>query len=256
LEAEVFSDAAHLALDFASVFGPTTVVVRLAAVIGRLFAIASDYLPDHAMFPEEFIFQMSMLVLSGSLLVKSALPMALSSSADLSFQDKRTFCALFDPVGVKWHQYKALAAMALDWVTVEAGQSITANEQAPEGNDVTNSCMYWLYSGDVAVLSVNGRVVHNVTRSNGILSASNAAMGLLGEMQFVRSLEKSKSKADISQPPYPKTVIKAGPNGAKLLRINTNKLSTLMENDEQLAKAIRSLVVKSMQDKRSSLHEA
>ncbi len=57
IQAEVFADLAHIFLDLATFFTPDTIILRLFVVIGRLFSILSDYIPDQKMSPEEFIFQ-------------------------------------------------------------------------------------------------------------------------------------------------------------------------------------------------------
>jgi hypothetical protein len=241
--AEFYGDAAHLAMDFVGFVAPATVLVRLAAVVGRILTIASDYVPDHSMFPEEFLFQMCMLFLSATLLIKSLLPLALSSSTTLSFQDRRTYCALFGPVGVNRHQYKTLATMALEWITLVPHETIESN--------ITH--IYWLYSGEIDVLSIDGRSVQTVSRVKQALSPENAASCLLGEATFIQSLETNTFQCNEAVSPMSTTTLKAGPVGAELLRINTNKLAFLMDHDEHLAKAIRRLLVKSMHDKLCSL---
>jgi hypothetical protein len=241
--AEIYSDAAHLVMDFAGVLAPATGLVRLAAVIGRILTIASDYVPDHSMFPEEFLFQVCMLFLSATLLTKSLLPLVLSSSKNLSFQDRRTYCALFGPAGVNWHQYKTLATMALEWNTMDPHDTIDSN----------STSIYWLYSGEVDVLNSNGRLVQTVSRVKQGLNPANAARCLLGEAIFIQRLETTKHKRYETVSPISTTTLKAGLSGAKLLRIDTNKLTFLMEHDEHLAKAIRRLLVKSMHDKLCSL---
>ena len=80
LEAEVLTDLSHVSLDLASLFlGSGVLVLRLAAVLGRLCSIGADYLPDHKMLPEEMIFQSFMLLLAFGGLVQSVLPSILAS---------------------------------------------------------------------------------------------------------------------------------------------------------------------------------
>ena len=57
VQAEVFADLAHIFLDLATFFTPDTIILRLFVVIGRMFSILSDYIPDQKMTPEEFLFQ-------------------------------------------------------------------------------------------------------------------------------------------------------------------------------------------------------
>jgi hypothetical protein len=57
MEAEVFTDMSHLALDFASIMKAS----KATAVIGRVLVILADYVPDHSIHPEELVFQLFML---------------------------------------------------------------------------------------------------------------------------------------------------------------------------------------------------
>jgi hypothetical protein len=62
VEAEVCSTMAHLALDFTSFLSiPSRSVLRVLSVMGRLFAISADYLPDHNIHPEELMIQVILL---------------------------------------------------------------------------------------------------------------------------------------------------------------------------------------------------
>lgn len=61
VEAEVCSTMAHLALDFTGFLSPSRSLLRIVSVIGRLFAISADYLPDHNINPEELIIQIVLL---------------------------------------------------------------------------------------------------------------------------------------------------------------------------------------------------
>jgi hypothetical protein len=57
-EAEVFTGLAHVALDFSGIFSPSKSLIRLFAIVGRVFALSADYLPDHAIHPEELMIQL------------------------------------------------------------------------------------------------------------------------------------------------------------------------------------------------------
>lgn len=72
IEAEMLNDMAHMAMDF-SVFltPPKSGVYRFLSVIGRLFTILADYLPDHSIHSEELLIQLFLLTLS----VKDLLPL-------------------------------------------------------------------------------------------------------------------------------------------------------------------------------------
>lgn len=61
IEAELCTTMAHVALDFTSLASPSRSVIRLFAVIGRVFAISADYLPDHSIHTEELMIQIFLL---------------------------------------------------------------------------------------------------------------------------------------------------------------------------------------------------
>ena len=59
--AEVLTDMAHFSLDFAGLVSPSRSLVRVCAVIGRIFAISADYLPDHSIHTEELLIQLLLI---------------------------------------------------------------------------------------------------------------------------------------------------------------------------------------------------
>lgn len=64
VEAELCTTIAHVALDFTGLMSPSKSIIRLFAVIGRLFAISADYIPDHSIHTEELTIQMFLLALA------------------------------------------------------------------------------------------------------------------------------------------------------------------------------------------------
>jgi hypothetical protein len=225
VEAEVLTDVAHLGLDLSTVFGPATPAVRLSVVVGRLCAIASDYIPDHYMNPEEVVFQTFMLLGATAAFLRSVRPLLLAATAETTFRDRRAQ-RLLQEVGVTWTQYKAMAAVALDWVQIEPYQLVTDNNN----ND---DFMYWIYTGNV-------QLFHD--KHVQMISARSGYHSLLGDLSAL--LESKTKKSD-----KPKRTIQAGGSGATLLRIDTQKLSMLMNHDPKLRESIRCLLVKSMTEK-------
>ena len=71
VEAEVLTDMSHVALDFTGFFKPSRASYLVFAVLGRLLLIAADYLPDHAVSPEELAVQMFLLGTNVNALVTS-----------------------------------------------------------------------------------------------------------------------------------------------------------------------------------------
>lgn len=232
VEAELLTDMAHVALDFVAFFGPATMVIRLMAIIGRLFTIGADYVPDHAMNIEEVIFQAVMLAMASSGFIQSIMPAFLATSTQTTFRDSRIFLKTFSRAGMSWMQYKTMAAVALDWIQVDGGTIIMSEEMS---NPSLQDYFFFLYEGSVSIHSQGEDLIEVTTPS------------LLGEIQFARKLDGELEETD-----FPKTTIKAGVQGATLLRIHSSKLVNLMKNDDKLAKSIRSLIFKAMQEKLSS----
>jgi hypothetical protein len=280
---EVLNDMA-LTLDLAAFFGPAKLVIRAAAVLSRIAAMAADYLPDHFVFPEEMVFQCFMLGLAWLALVKSAMPVVLSVTAgNITLRDGKAFSLLFGPAGMTWPQYKALSVTALDWVKVEPGEIITSDElSSPESPDAIDNdnrideYIYWLYAGQT-VSESQGKILHNVTRVVGGSTTSlkqDAGRGLLGEIRLLRHMQakerggrfgkrktknqnkdkdtynKDKDHEETStNKSYPRTTVKAGEAGATLLRIHTSNLVMLMDQDVDLAHTVRSILFQGMHDK-------
>ena len=93
LEAEVLNDVGHVFLDmFTFVTKEGSMIARLLAVIGRLAFIASDYIPDHVIRPDELVFQMSMLAIASARLSQGLLPVASSMlSSSSSIREKKAY---------------------------------------------------------------------------------------------------------------------------------------------------------------------
>jgi hypothetical protein len=268
VEAEVLGDVAHLALDFATLFGPTSLAIEVATVLGRIAAMAADYLPDHVMLPEELVFQVFMLGIAWMAVVKSTMRAVLSAVAcDITLRDGKAFSLLFGPAGMTWSQFKALSLTALDWVTVKPGEIITSDEDTNEHGHY----VYWLYMGQTVIQS-QGKVLDNVTRVGGPPSSTqDAGRGFIGEMRLFRSMQAKKTgrnskrktkkikdcninKNKETTKSYPCTTVKAGDAGATLLRIHTSNLIMAMDRDVELADAVRSLVFQCMHDKLAARH--
>ena len=236
MEAKLFTGMAHVTLDLAAFVSRGTAWLRLGAVMGRLFVIGADYIPDHSVNTDEFLFQVFMMSISLIGLVHSVLPallaMTIQTNKDTLIKDGRAFQVLFRNVGLTWFQYKSLvASQALEWVTVPPGQVITSEEDNHNDDGV-----YWLYKGQVQVES-NGQHLHNVTRRLEP-RLSDASLGLFGEARLVEDPHS-----------FPPTTLTAGETGATLLRIRSEKLKSLMAHDVHIAESVRKLLFRSMQDK-------
>lgn len=238
VESELFNDAAHVGLDLSTMLRPATALLRLSIVIGRICAILSDYLPDGRMNPEEIVFQTIMLLLASGACLQSCLPLLLAATAKLSYRDGRAYTRMFQSLGITWTQYKAMVAVALDWVQLEP------HEYIRETND--DKYMYMLYSGDTQLrCPTTGKSVQNITAS------TSGYSGLLGELKLAQLLDFDKSSQQEEATIDP--TIQAGGTGATLLRINIKKLKMLMDQDTELSESIKSLLVKGMHEKLSAL---
>lgn len=239
VEAELFNDAAHVALDLTQFLGPATVAIRLFAVLGRIFCIASDYLPDHEINPEELVFQFTMLALASTTFAQSLNAIVLSYGKELTMRDRKCFASLFYPGGVSLMQYKMLATSAFTWEEAVPGSVITSDEFGID----SKQGLYWLYSGEATVES-RGRILQKVLPKT---------VHLFGDLAFTPSNSRKKMVATATS--YPKTTLRAGTKGAKVLRINSQKLQELMEQDESLDRAIREILFDVMQERIAILLE-
>lgn len=223
--------------------------------------MTADYVPDHSILGTELAFQLSMLSIASYGLMKSTLPILTAASTVTSTRDMRTYLLLFRETGLTWVQYKVMVALAFDWIEVKPGCVITSDEEEA----IADEHMYWLYSGEAHVHSQD-RLLQTVRRDNKDPRRSDAhSIALLGEMGFARGLDnykgtsekinrKNASKGESPPLSFSMTTTKAGgQNGATLLRMNTSKMTFLMENDEKMAKSIRCLCMTKMQEKFSAL---
>lgn len=244
-EAEVLADIAHVGLDLTQLIAPAAFYLRLAIVIGRLCAIGSDYLPDQYMNPEEIVFQTVMLSVASGGLLKTLLPILVGATVKTTSRDQHVHSQLFQPVGVTWTQYKAMVAVALDYVHIEPYQYLSTNDE----NDDECHSMYWLYAGNVQL--------RNSGEQEQTIVAGSGYRALLGELQFAQRLDSKKiddvSVDEDSSKYAVMPTIQAGSHGATFVRIKTNKLQILMDHDPDLAESIRSMLTKGMHEKLSAL---
>lgn len=61
IEAEALTTMAHMTLDFTGFFSPSKNILRLLAVVGRVFVISADYITDHSIHPEELVIQLFLM---------------------------------------------------------------------------------------------------------------------------------------------------------------------------------------------------
>lgn len=254
LEAELLSDASHVALDFSTLFSPNTAMIRLFTLVGRVLLLSSDYIQDKYVSPDEWVFQLFMLVLSTQSFLRSVSPMiaAAASNSTLTVRDRKAFTLLFDIVGLSMLQFKTLlGSKTLEWVQLGANEEIELNGEY----------MYWLYSGET----------FSTIPGDYDSTSKSISSRIFGEVHFARMLQESlytvskKSKAtkeEAAEKPLEASIssqskIYAGEDGAVLLRMSTTKLLELMNDDNELSVSVQRLVLLCMQEKlsRSSSEE-
>lgn len=274
IEAEVLSDLAHVALDLSIFMTPVTVLLRAFSVIGRVLDMGADYIPDHVIRTDDLVFNGAMLAVYFSLLGKSVVPVIRGIFVELSDVDEEIYEQLFQPVGVSKIQFKSIRAASIDYIDVEPNSNIFCEPQSPDCETCdednlngfsSSDYMYWLYMG-VVETSFEGLPISYVERNNGRSIDDPGAMGLLGDIRFLNRLDEEKlamktndfrllndepTENLLSVPKfnYPLPTYKSGPKGAKLLRINSNKVLELMKHDDELAASVRGLLLKSLQRK-------
>jgi hypothetical protein len=245
---EILNDMSHLTLDVASFLNKGLLGVRIAAIAGRLCTIAADFLPDHSMFPEEFIFQLFMLMVAIIGLGKAAvLPIFAALHRNVQIRDGKTYDALFVSTGVSWTQFKAMSMFAMDWVDLSEGETIKNFDGEDDQRDHTDY-MYWLYSGSITVEHAN-HVSYEVQRASGPKRSHESGRAVIGEHRLLSHLRKKHVPQAASEASSSSSFTIRSNTPSTLLRINAAKLQILMENDSHLAESIRLWLYQSMEAK-------
>lgn len=237
IQAQIFADLAHIILDFATVFSPDTIVLRLFVLCGRAFSILSDFIPDGEMTPDELLFQASMFTLSSNNLVKKCVPLLRSCNQTASFRDRRLYQNVFSQAGFSLAQYTSLLANgALEWVEIPPRSIHLENED----NLLVSYRGIVFHPGngnDNAIYGKrNGRRHHDFI---GNLSA--AAKKLTDEGLKKRSAEARKKRSLLR--------VQTGSIEATLLRINTRRLLEAVSEDDVIAECVKNLYFNAIQDK-------
>ncbi|KAL7455328.1 hypothetical protein ACHAWC_006865 [Mediolabrus comicus] len=248
MEAEILSDASHVALDFSTLLSPNTAVIRLVTLVGRVLLLSSDYIQDQYISPDEWIFQLCMLAISTRSFIRSVRPIvsASISNSTLTVRDRKAYSLLFDIVGLSMLQFKTLlSSKTAEWVQLDSNEEIVMNGEY----------IYWLYSGETSS-SIPTEDCRECTSSK----SSSLSSRIFGEVQFAIKLQESLSKKNKEKsrvestkmvPEGSTSSLTAGDGGAVLLRISTSKLLELMSDDNELSLSVQRLVLLCMQEKLS-----
>ena len=239
MEAEVFADIAHLALDFATIFAADTIKLRALIFVGRLCSILADYVPDHSMTFDEVVFQTTMLTIAGTKLYKLAVP-ALSALSTMneksSFQDLKIYRSTFQPAGFSYLDYHIISK-SFEWVDLHANAALVEEEK-----DFPS--LFLIYQGQV--YTTNGETI---SRQKG-----NKAIKMIGDLSIARLFQKNQFKMvtqeiNFSKPTRMGLTLQAGPNGAKILRIKMRDLLRIVQEDEILIDSTKNLLFNAIEEK-------
>ena len=252
LEAEFFADLAHIILDFATLFSPDTLLLRLLIMVGRVFNILSDVIPDQYMTTDEIVVQSSMLTLSSHKFVKMLLPLVLSMEQTASFQDRRMFFTVFQPAGFTWQQYKFLLSNgALEWVKVPAQSTICGSSQ---NLLLTHKGALFKVDShrDPRVYGRrNGRCTHDFI---GDLSLFKDLLDNACGKKKSLSIKKVDTHTIDSDDTCPSDfqIFHTESQRAVLMRINTSTLLSSVKDDSRIAEGAKNLIFNAIQDRLKS----
>ena len=228
-----FGTLSHLALDVGTaVISPQqTACIRLIESIGQVFGLMSYCSSNHCIQSDELIYQTIKIAFSFFLLMKTTIPAMKAGlncvikpdSCPLSSRDRQAYEDLFEPIGLSWLHYNTLKYNgAFEWINLNADEKIILPSFNQDTNtrsntkDLTKRALekeiYWLHEG-----STNDQSCSNLVFASNIFES------------------RSKNCSDERH-------IIAGDSGATILKINSHKISKLLENDAKLESCMQSLI--------------
>ena len=224
-----FGTLSHLALDVGTaVISPQhTAGIRLIESIGQGFSLLSYCSSNQCMQSDELMYQALKMAFSFFLLIKTTIPVMKASlnhvinteNCPLSSRDKQAYEDLFEPIGLSWLHYNTLKHNgALEWINLNSNDKLNLPSYTHDTNkrstlkDLTRRALekeiYWLHEGSA-----------NIDNASNLVFASNVFESTSNERSII-----------------------AGSNGATILKINSHKISKLVENDTKLESCIQSLI--------------
>ena len=235
-----------------------TLLIRFALLIGRLFSVLSDYMPDHSLRTEEFLFQLCMVGITARPIYRNIIPSArviLSQQVNTlpKRRDVLAFRNLFEPVGISWIQFKSLfESKALEWIEIGKGDDICLVEDIwlPESEESkAGNNLYWVYDSSKRSFEIPDNI------------------GELASLQFLRKIERRRTSFEsissnkIDQFLHKKdcdrivTHCVSNPNDDKIfLRMNTERMIEIMEDNESLSVSMLFLAVNCLQSKVQAIY--
>jgi len=274
-EAAVLTDLAGVSSDLGVLFASETFILRFSTVVGKIFDLISDYLPDKSIRSDQLVLNIPLLAIAVYLFSRSAVPILKAQYVELDELDYTAFELCFEPVGVTLLQYKSMKATGcFEWITRDAGTvlidendyvDISAEVDVAGDNDSSNlphdwKYLYWQYGG-VVNRTYKGVDIGTVERNIGKHIDNPDAQGLLGDLRFLYNLDLERQRQQMNthngrkygndylnmNPVVPIVTTTVASNGTRLLRIDSHKLFDLMDTDERLESAIRLLLLKGVQ---------
>jgi hypothetical protein len=240
-EAEIFADLAHVILDFATLFSPDTLLLRLLILMARAFNIMSDFIPDQHMTADEVVVQSCMFTLSTRNVVKMLLPWYQSiEQAPASFQDRRIFSSIFRPAGFSWQQYKFLLLnKSLEWIEIAAESHHCLSQQN----------LLLTHKGAVFMIDPAGKDSAAYGRRSG--RCTNVFVGDLSLFKDLLDVKIGKKKmlGNTDSPLSEFQILQTANTRATVLRVNTSKLLDSAKDDSRIAEAAKNMIFNAIQDR-------
>ena len=248
----------HTALDIGlSVVSPEeTFFIRFLGIIGRSIGLFTRYSSSQGIMEEELILQSATILISVVLLFKSLFPLAkalvhsISNKTNDHYRDSNAYNALFEPIGLSWLQYNALYANdILEWIDLGPSEEILLSNSKERSSEIKTNFrfllkkalekdIYWLHGGSIEVLFDRkyGRKIEKLDNFD-LTSNDNISDIIFASNVFWTKCNTTNDSITFA----PEKLIKGGSSGAELLKINSEKLCSLMEDDVKLASCIETL---------------
>jgi len=252
-----------------------TIIVRLIALMAKSFGVAKGVTNESINY-DDLAFQSVALVVSVSLFSKSFFPVmkaviqtAISNPENNPFylDDLNAYRVLFEPIGLSEMHFNVLNANgAFEWIDAEPSQEILLSESERKTfrmktdlkcltRTVLDDNIYWLSSGSLEVM-IEEQNIKQIQRSEicnfdedfDICEDENDLIfGNVFGTNFVKESAEvgagiNSSTATLTRTATIKKWVKVGGQGAKILKINGEKVFELIENDGKLSSCIQNLV--------------
>ena len=233
----LFSAMSHVIFDlsFFVIAPENTALLRFINVVGKFFQISNNYAPDSCVRLDELVFQLVMAGTYVSLFAKSILPTVQALVSDpksfiLDHKNTIAFQNLFEPAGFTWIHYKALVATnILDWIEIAPGNMSELHGQINDNINLSKN-LHWFYNSESESFEAS--------RGTGFACAQ-----LMQKVKHRESTCKVVHRIDdISK--YEEFI----EGGATILRVNTEKIVDMIENNEDMSMSMMFLTMNCLEE--------